>query len=192
MRSIIGITGVIASGKTFIAQMLKSKGALLFNADDEVKNLMETDNNLLLKVKNKFPLAFKNNELDRKILANIVFNDYQKLDDLENIIHPQIKNKINEFIKNNKESNVILDVPLLFESGLDAVCDKVITVVCDEETQMKRINKRKIPLEMLDKINKRQFSSAKKAEKADFIIQNNYNQDNLSQQVDNVWEKINA
>ena len=136
------------------------------------------DKELLQTVFEKFGLSIKNNDgsLNRKALGNIVFNDNEKLIELNNITHPRIKEKIFNQIRNLEEQGkpiVILDGALLVETGYLDDVDKLIVVTCDEEIQIERIKKRDncTKLEALSRI-KSQMSQVEKVKYADYTIDN--------------------
>ena len=133
----------------------------------------------------------KNGNVDRKKLKEIVFENKDKLKKLNGIIHP----KVIDFYKKLKEKNtdevIIFDVPLLFESGLDKFCDKILVVISDYEIQLNRIVERdKIDRELAAKIIKSQMSNEERIKKADVVIENNSNLEDLFEKVERFCETI--
>lgn len=174
---IIGLTGNIGCGKSSLSKIFMDKGIDVVDADIVSRQIFE-DEELLQTVFEKFGLSIKNNDgsLNRKALGNIVFNDDEKLIELNNITHPRIKEKIFNQIRNLEEQGkpiVILDGALLVETGYLDDVDKLIVVTCDEEIQIERIKKRDncTKLEALSRI-KSQMSQVEKVKYADYTIDN--------------------
>lgn len=174
---IIGLTGNIGCGKSSLSKIFMDKGIDVVDADIVSRQIFE-DEELLQTVFEKFGPSIKNNDgsLNRKALGNIVFNDDEKLIELNNITHPRIKEKIFNQIRNIEEQGkpiVILDGALLVETGYLDDIDKLIVVTCDEEIQIERIKKRDncTKLEALSRI-KSQMSQVEKVKYADYTIDN--------------------
>lgn len=174
---IIGLTGNIGCGKSSLSKIFMDEGIDVVDADIVSRQIFE-DKELLQTVFEKFGPSIKNNDgsLNRKALGNIVFNDDEKLIELNNITHPRIKEKIFNQIRNIEEQGkpiVILDGALLVETGYLDDVDKLIVVTCDEEIQIERIKKRDncTKLEALSRI-KSQMSQVEKVKYADYTIDN--------------------
>ena len=138
---IIGITGSIGTGKTTIASMLKSLRIPVFDSDQQVKLLLETDHLVIEKIYNTWPntVSFEEKKINKLLLANIIFNNKRDRRILEKIIHPVIKNKRDVFIKKNKEFYIIgLDVPLLYETGTDKICDYIFLAYTSKKKSKKK------------------------------------------------------
>ena len=190
MFQIIGITGLISSGKTTLSNYLKTKNYKIFEADFEVKKLYE-DINFLNKLKDIFYNCFKNNILDKNLLSNIIFNDKDKKKILENIIHPIIEKKCDLFIKNNQNEKIIfIDIPLLFEVGWDKKCNKIILITINRDIQKKRYMERGGSVELFEKILKNQTDIEYKKNKSDFIIENNESIESFYSKIDNILANI--
>lgn len=186
MNLVIGITGGISSGKSTASNYIKDKGYKIIDADIISRQIMEYNKEGYIRVKKAFPEAFVGDVLDRKLLASIIFNDYHKREVLNNIMHPIIKEKIIEEI-NKSEGIVFLDVPLLFETHFDDLCDVTILISVDKETQIKRLMARdNIEREYAVKKIDSQMSLEEKAKKADYVIYNNQSIDILKNNIDEV------
>lgn len=184
---IIGLTGGIASGKTTVSKILKTKGFLIYDADEIAREISKEE-----EVKKELISYFgeqildKASNIDRKKLKDIVFKDKEKLEELNRIIHPRVY----VFFKSIRERNdykktIVFDVPLLFESGIDKLCDKILLVLADRELKIKRIIKRDgISKELAEKIIGSQMSDDEKIKKADIIIENNDSIEDLKEQVE--------
>ena len=189
---IIGLTGGIASGKSTVSKYLAEKGFKVYDADKIAKDITEKKS-----VQEEIITTFgdkildENGNVDRKKLKEIVFEDKEKLKQLNAIIHP----KVIDFYKKLKEKNtdeiIIFDVPLLFESGIDKFCDKILVVISDYEIQINRIVERdKIDRELASKIIKSQLSNEERIKKADVVIDNNSSLEDLFEKVERFCERI--
>ena len=189
---IIGLTGGIASGKSTVSEYLAEKGYKVYDADKIAKNISEkksVQEEIILNFGNK--ILDENGNVDRKRLKAIVFENKDKLNKLNGIIHP----KVIDFYRNLKEKNtdeiLIFDVPLLFESGIDKFCDKILVVISDYEIQLNRIVERdKIDRDLASKIIKSQISNEERIKKADMIIENNSSLEELLKKVERFCETI--
>ena len=118
---IIALSGAIASGKNFIADILAQKmNCLIFDADKEVHDIYQNNQKVILEIKSHFGDAYQDGKINRELLSKIIFSNPQKLKILEDIIHPQVRKNYQEFLKNAKKQNTkfaILNIPLLLEKG---------------------------------------------------------------------------
>lgn len=172
---VLGLTGSIGMGKSLVARCFKRMGAAVFDADKEVHKLFaERGGEVREKVKKKFPEAVEQGEINRKKLGDIVFSDQKKLDLLEAIIHPKIREAEIAFIMNcNRQRRrlIVLDIPLLFESGAEQLCHYVVVVSANPIIQRIRVEKgRGVKKERYEKINQLQMENEEKVKRADFVI----------------------
>ena len=143
---VVGITGTSGSGKSSVGACLQQMGWQIIDADQVYHQLLKLDRNLTRTVLNQFPaVAGPDGTVDRKALSRIVFEDRMELRRLNAITHPAVKREIRRRIRvltSQGCSRIGLDVPLLYESGLDHVCDFVIGVVASEPALTERIVRR--------------------------------------------------
>jgi dephospho-CoA kinase len=176
MTKVIGLTGGIGSGKTTIANQFKAAGVPVYIADDEAREIMQSAETIEA-IKKKFcQELFDNDVLDRQKLAEIVFNNPEKLKLLNLIIHPAVRNHFEKWVSNHKNQTfVIYEAAILFESGGYKNCDKIISVSAPIETRIQRVILRdKTTREhVLSRINA-QWSDEQRNSKSDFVIENNY------------------
>ena len=189
---IIGLTGGIASGKSTVSKYLAEKGFKVYDADKIAKDISEKKS-----VQEEIILTFgdkileENRNIDRKKLKEIVFKNKEKLKQLNAIIHPKVIDFYKELKEQNPDEIIIFDVPLLFESGIDKFCDRILVVISDYEIQLNRIVERdKIDRELASKIIKSQLSNKERIKKADVVIENNSSLEDLFEKVERFCETI--
>ena len=189
---IIGLTGGIASGKSTVSKYLAEKGFKVYDADKIAKDISgkkSVQEEIILTFGNE--ILDENGNVDRKKLKEIVFGDKEKLKQLNAIIHPKVIDFYKELKEKNTDKIIIFDVPLLFESGIDKFCDKILVVISDYEIQLDRIVERdKIDRELAEKIIKSQLSNEERIKKTDVIIENNSSLEDLFEKVERFCETI--
>ncbi|MDL2144676.1 dephospho-CoA kinase [Flavobacterium tructae] len=174
MVKIIGLTGGIGSGKTTIANYFAEMGVPLYIADDEAKKVMQSEK-IVKQIKLAFgDSLFENDVLNRAKLAEIVFNDADKLATLNAIVHPAVKEDFELWLlKNKKYHYVIYEAAILFESGRYKDCDVVVTVIAPEEMRIERVIKRdKTTREQVLSRMKMQWDDEKRISLSNFVINN--------------------
>lgn len=189
---IIGLTGGIGSGKSTVSNILREMGYEIVDADRVAYNITNKKENLD-KIANLFGDEFiKSGKLDRKALANKVFQDKNELKKLNDLLHPQVIAYFKEKKLNAQKNEIIIfDVPLLFEVGIDKFCDEIIVISIDENIQIERIIKRdNCTKDLAKKIIDNQMSLAKKLEKASVIIENNGTHEELINQTKEKLTKL--
>lgn len=170
---IIGLTGSIGMGKSTVSRQFAVLGAKVANADDFVHQLMKKDE-VIVEVAEIFPSAIIDKKIDRKILGQIVFADETKRKILEKILHPKVVELEEKFLKKQQKLGaklVVLDIPLLFETGADARVDYAVVVSAPKNVQRRRVLKRAgMSAEKFEWILKTQMPDLEKKKRADFII----------------------
>ena len=188
---IIGLTGGIGSGKSTVLALFKALGALTYVADIEAKRLMNTDVALKREIIELFgEQAYENEKLNSVYIASVVFKNTEKLNALNALVHPKVREDFQYFIKNQKAGLVIYEAAILFESGSNQFCDYIITVIADFEHKMERIMKRDQVSEaqIMERI-KNQSTDDYKIIKSDFVVRNNH-LDDTKQQVLTIFELL--
>jgi dephospho-CoA kinase len=173
---IVGITGGIGSGKTTVAKMFAEFGAPVYYADAEAKELTATSPEIREDLIALLGAAtFKDGVLDRKYMANKIFNDKELLAKANAIIHPRVAEHFKQWVEAQKFPYVLKEAAILFESGSYKDCDITILVTAPEEVRIQRVMKRDNTTrdEVVARM-KNQWSDAKKRELADYIIENEY------------------
>ncbi|MGC4039325.1 MAG: dephospho-CoA kinase [Flavobacterium sp.] len=174
MTKIIGLTGGIGSGKTMVAKYIESLGYPVYIADDEAKKLMDTPQ-VILEVVSVFGNdVLADGKISREKLAAIVFNNPDKLQKLNRIIHPKVKEHFDNWVRENKIFPLVFkEAAILFETGGDKYCDAVITVTAPIDTRLQRVMERdKTDKEAVLKRMNSQWADEQRVAKSDFVIQN--------------------
>lgn len=180
----IAITGTIGSGKSTVTSYLRNKGHFVFDCDEVNRELLNSD--VLI---DYFPECYDDGLLDKKKLANIVFNDEKKRLLLESIMHPLILERMKK--ESGKHDPFFAEVPLLFEVNWDKYFDKVLLVVVDEKTTLNRLVARGLTIEESQQRIKNQMSIKEKIERSDVIIYNDSSLFSLYEKIDR-WLSKNA
>ncbi|MFR0597260.1 dephospho-CoA kinase [Limosilactobacillus mucosae] len=196
MTLVIGLTGGIASGKSTISSILKAVGWPVIDADLIARQIVMPGSKGLEQIVNRFGPQMLNSDgtLDRKKLGKTVFDDSKKLSDLDKIEHPLIQEAIDSQLDEFKKQHlpvVVLDVPLLFETGMDEECDLTVLAVVDQATQLKRLMKRD-QISKMDAVKKisSQMSLKEKMQRADVIIDNNGTLEQTRSQVAELVDRV--
>ena len=172
----IGLTGGIASGKTTVCNLFKDLSVEIIDADVISHELSKKGGAAFEEIIEAFEdeIIGNDGELDRKKLRSIVFNDNTKKKILEGIIHPKVLLSINEKIKASQSDYLIISVPLMIETGMNAMMDRVLLIDCNVETQIERLSQRdQSSREEAIKIIESQASIESKRELSDDRIINN-------------------
>tara|TARA_Y100001970_G_scaffold239151_1_gene300857 strand:- start:184 stop:795 length:612 start_codon:yes stop_codon:yes gene_type:complete len=172
----IGLTGGIASGKTTVCDLFKKLSVEIIDADVISHELSKKGGAAFEEIIEAFEdeIIGDDGELDRKKLRSIVFNDNTKKKILERIIHPKVLLSINEKIKASQSDYLIISVPLMIETGMNAMMDRVLLIDCNVETQIQRLIQRdQTSREEAIKIIESQASIESKRELSDDRIINN-------------------
>lgn len=190
---ILGLTGGIASGKSTLSNIFRELGIKIVDADKIAKDISERED-VLLEIKNIFGNGVfdKNGVLDRKKLKNKVFSDKSKLKKLNDIVHPKVWNEFKKIKEKTAKNDIIIfDVPLLFESGMDKMCDKVLLIYINKELQIKRMLERDgIDRELALKIINSQMSLEEKISKSHLKIENSGTIEDLRIKAKKIYEEL--
>ena len=192
---IVGLTGGIGSGKSTASSILRKLGAIIIDADILARDVVEKGQPALLEIVDTFGSEILNNqgELNRKLLAEIVFDNEEKLKKLNQIIHPAINSlalSLFEKERNNGKEKIVYDCPLLIEENLLYLVDEVWVIYVDEVTQLKRLMERDncTKEQAMKRINK-QMPLKEKSKYADVLIDNSGSIDDLEKKIMHHWYK---
>lgn len=171
---IVGLTGSIGMGKSTVAHMFAEEGAPSFNSDDAVHALYAPGGAAVAPVSEAFPGVLVEGGIDRIALSKQVVDNTPALKRLESIVHPLVAQAQQSFLAEQRAKGVkavVLDIPLLFETGAEKRVDKVVVVSAPEEIQRARVLARPgMTAEKFEQLLARQTPDAEKRERADFVI----------------------
>ena len=179
MTKIVAITGGIGSGKTTISKYLKKNNFAVHESDSAVSQIYIKPNKLFLSFlkKNVSKEVVTRNKIDKKKIAEIIFNDKKIKQKLENYIHKEVKKSRDSFVKKNiknKKNLIFVDIPLLFENKLEKNFDKVLCVIAKKKIRTERVlRNKKFTKKTLQKIFKFQVSDKERKARSNIIIYNN-------------------
>ncbi|MZQ76041.1 MAG: dephospho-CoA kinase [Peptoclostridium sp.] len=194
--TIIGLTGSMGTGKTTVSDIFKRRGIKVIDADEISREITRRGSPMLGVLAERFgsEIIKSDGSLDRKKLASIVFASNEKLCELNDIMHPRIINDIKERIAEFDKAGeklLVLDAPLLLETGLDKLVDLVLLVTCDSNVQIERIMERDdMTRTEAESRLAHQMCQEDKKRLADFILDNSGTVDELEAKVDDFLEGL--
>jgi dephospho-CoA kinase len=193
----IGLTGGIATGKSTVAKMLVQRGAMLIDLDQIAREVVAPGQPALAQIAERFGQAIlqPDGSLDRKRLGAIVFADEERRKELEQITHPAIrsvmKTRMQEYERDHPDKLVVVDVPLLFESGLSPMYDRVVVVYVPRSEQLRRLMERdKLTREDAEKRLNAQMDIEQKKRLADVVIDNSGSLEETERQIEQLWQDL--
>ncbi|MDI6638402.1 MAG: dephospho-CoA kinase [Bacillota bacterium] len=195
---IIGVTGGIASGKSFVSSELARRGgAFVIDVDQIARELVEPDEPALEAIIREFGPEFRRDDgtLDRRALGRLVFSDPDALARLNRIMFPRLREATQKQVREaaREHSLVVVDAAVLYEAGLDAVVDRVICVTANEEVRLERIMARDglSRQEALDRV-KAQTGLEEQARRADFVVDNSGAPEATARQVELILDRLDS
>ena len=190
---IVGLTGGIASGKSTVSNYFREFGAEVLDADVVAKELSEKEENVA-KIIEIFgnEILDENGNISRKKMSERAFLEKDKLKQLNELLHPQVIEVFKNKKENTKEDEIVIfDIPLLFEAGMENLCDTVIVVYISKRVQLERMMKRdRHGIDLAERIIESQMSMSDKIDKADIIINNNCTLEDLKNNVNVVYYNL--
>ena len=190
---LVGLTGGIAAGKSTVAQMLTERGAVVIDADEVAREVVQPGTDGLKRVVEEFSQSILNRDgsLNRELLGEIVFTSPEKRLRLEKIMHPMIQKRTTALIQQQTNPVVVYAVPLLIEAEVDYPFDLIVTVEADESERVERlVDSRGLTKEQALSRIAAQTSRSERASRADFVIENSGDLASLSENVDILWDLI--
>ena len=185
----IGILGDIGSGKSYIAQ---SFGYPVFNADFEVAKLYQKNKNIFKKLNLKLPKYIHSFPIKKTEVSNAILSNKNNLKKIIKIVHIEIRKKLNNFLKKNKNKKiVILDIPLLLENKINKKEDILVFVQSKKLSIQKNLKKRKnFNMKLLKKFRAIQLPINYKKKKSHFIIKNNFTKKSVNDGIKSILKEI--
>jgi dephospho-CoA kinase len=189
---VVALTGGIGAGKSTVAQCFAELGALVIDADQLARMVIERGTDGFAEVLLRFgDEVIQNGDIDRKKLAEIVFSDASARADLEAIIHPRVQAIFAEAVADLDHDDILIyEIPLLVESNSAANFDLVITVEADLEIRKERLRKRGMFISEIERRIAAQASREERQAQADHVIINDGDEDALLRSVENLWEDL--
>ncbi len=185
------LCGNIASGKSTVQKLLENQGYRVLDTDKVAHELLTVNNSELFLEFKKFDV-FENGEFSREKLGKLVFTNKEIKQKLENILHPQIREKIKEFFEQNQnEKYLFVGIPLLFEANMTDLFDKIIFIYADDDIRLKRLLLRNgYSVEYAKARLNSQMRQEEKAQKSDYVINNNGSIEELNVNIIKLFEQI--
>lgn len=193
---VIGLTGNVGTGKSTVAKFFKDLGAYVIDWDELAREVVRPGSKAWKEIVDYFGKDVLNEDLtlNRRKLAEIVFPDKEKVKKLNQIVHPEVfkeDQKItDEISKRDPEAMIIKDIPLLIESGLPIVVDKIVVVWTSEETQLRRLEEKGMSAEDAKNRMRSQLPLKEKIKHADFIINNDGSLEETKKQVERIYASL--
>jgi dephospho-CoA kinase len=194
---VIGVTGGIGSGQSSVCNILSSMGCKVIDVDAKAKQVIDKDKTLQKELKQTFgeEIFAKEGQLNRRLLANIAFNDESKTMLLNRLVHPRMVSEVIEEMEQARFSQkfplVVIDAALIYEISIEQIFDAIIVVYADLKRRIQRVMKRDglQKVEIMARIN-RQISLEAKREWADYVIDNNASLEELKIQTQKIYETL--
>lgn len=185
------LCGNIASGKSTVQKLLENQGYIVLDTDKVAHELLTVNNSELFLEFKKFDV-FENGEFSREKLGKLVFTNKEIKQKLENILHPQIREKIKEFFEQNQnEKYLFVGIPLLFEANMTDLFDKIIFIYADDDIRLKRLLLRNgYSVEYAKARLNSQMRQEEKTQKSDYVINNNGSIEELNVNIIKLFEQI--
>jgi dephospho-CoA kinase len=196
---VAGLTGGIASGKSTVSALFEAAGAIIIDADEIAHAVVKSGLPAWRKIVDNFgrTILLPSGEIDRARLADIVFNNESAKLKLNRIVHPHVAKEISKRLERIKfdfpDAIVVLDIPLLFEAGLERGLAEVIVVYAPEATQLKRLKARDglTDKEALSRV-KSQMSIEEKKSRATIVIDNSLDHESTRKQAQQIYRRLQA
>jgi dephospho-CoA kinase len=194
---VIAITGGVGAGKSTVALQFSDLGAVVFSADEIAREVLNPGSAVLEEVIREFGREYilPDGRLDRKKMGNLVFSDSSSRRRLEQITHPAIRQilqeRVSRVLADQPDAVVVVEVPLLYESGMESGYDAVIAVIASKENTVQRLSKRDgLSAAEIEKRIAAQLPMQEKAMRANYVIQNDGKRDALKDLVRSIWDQF--
>lgn len=185
------MTGGVGSGKSTVFRLLLEKGAFGLDADAIVRTLLERADIRRRIARHFGPQAFRDDgSIDKPALAHLIFSQPSARRALEGIIHPEVRKIIRRELRARSGTVAVCDIPLLFESGWAPFFDRVAVVTASRAARTRRLKRKGWRPSDIERRMKAQWPLARKAKKADFVINNDGTVGQTRKQVRELWRSI--
>jgi dephospho-CoA kinase len=189
---VVALTGGIGSGKSTVGQIFAQLGATVIDSDQLARDVIEQGSIGFNEVVAKFgDEILKNGEIDRQILASLIFKDPAKRSELEQITHPLIRKAFAKVVSSALPDSIVINqIPLLVESNHDYKFDHIITVSASESIRSERLIKRGLTNEQIKQRIQAQATDQMREDIADSVIVNEKSEQEITDQVEKIWEQL--
>ncbi|QOD38238.1 dephospho-CoA kinase [Candidatus Wolbachia massiliensis] len=191
---IIGLTGGIGVGKSFVADCFKVFDAAVFDADSVVHHLYKVDKSIISYAEENFSGVVVNGEIDRTVLSEYFLAYGKNWEQFQSLVHSVVRNELEIFIDQEKKTGrelLVLDIPLLLETRFRLYCDFIIFVHADSAVQAQRLSERNINKEKLDLISSTQLPIGEKRQMSDFTIDASTSREYVLSQIKDIVDSLN-
>ena len=189
----VGLTGGIGAGKSTVADLFSKRGAVVIRSDELARQVIEPQTPGFKQVTSRFGNEIVNDEgnIDRAKLAQVVFNDDGALKDLENIIHPLVRERTNQLMSEQTSETIIVnEIPLLLEKKMESLFDFLVIVISSEKNRLERLFQKGVSEEQAKARMAKQVNDQDRKAAADFLIVNDGNLDQLEADVEKIWQTL--
>ncbi|MGL9717209.1 MAG: dephospho-CoA kinase [Wolbachia sp.] len=190
---IIGLTGGIGVGKSFVASCFKEFGAAVFDADPVVHQLYKMDKSIISYAEENFPGAVVDGKIDMAVLSKYFLAYDENWKQFQSLVHSAVRNELEIFIDQEKKTDrklLVLDIPLLLETRFRLYCDFIIFVHADSVVQGQRLSERNIDKEKLDLISSIQLPLEEKRMMSDFIVDTSASKEHVLSQLKDIINSL--
>jgi dephospho-CoA kinase len=189
---VVALTGGIGSGKSTVGQIFAQLGATVIDSDQLARDVIERGSIGFNEVVAKFgDEILKNGDIDRQILASLIFKDPAKRSELEQITHPLIRKAFEKVVSSALPDSIVINqIPLLVESNHDYRFDHIITVSASESIRIERLIKRGLTNEQIKQRMQAQATDQMREDIADSVVVNEKSEQEITDQVEKIWEQL--
>ena len=189
---VVALTGGIGSGKSTVGQIFAQLGATVIDSDQLARDVIERGSIGFNEVVAKFgDEILKNGDIDRQILASLIFKDPAKRSELEQITHPLIRKAFEKVVSSALPDSIVINqIPLLVESNHDYRFDHIITVSASESIRSERLIKRGLTNEQIKQRIQAQATDQMREDIADSVVVNEKSEQEITDQVEKIWEQL--
>jgi len=189
----VGLTGGIGAGKSTVADLFSKRGAVVIRSDELARQVIEPETPGQKQVISRFGIEILNDKgsIDRAKLAQIVFKDDVALKDLENIVHPLVRERTNQLMSEQTSETIIInEIPLLLEKNMESLFDFLVIVISSEKNRLERLLQRGVSEDQVKARMAKQVDDQARKAAADFLIVNDGNLDQLDADVQKIWQTL--
>ena len=189
----VGLTGGIGAGKSTVADLFSKRGAVVIRSDELARQVIEPETPGQKQVISRFGVEILNDKgsIDRAKLAQIVFKDDVALKDLENIVHPLVRERTNQLMSEQTSETIIInEIPLLLEKNMESLFDFLVIVISSEKNRLERLLQRGVSEDQAKARMAKQVDDQARKAAADFLIVNDGNLDQLDADVQKIWQTL--